>query len=72
MTDSETKSTRLDDEIIDLRESARIANISISTLRRRIDAGDGPAVTRMSPRRVGIRWCVLRAWLKQREDQSSR
>jgi hypothetical protein len=31
MTDTETKSNRLDDEIIDLRESARIANISLNT-----------------------------------------
>jgi predicted DNA-binding transcriptional regulator AlpA len=69
MTDTETKSTRLDDEIIDLRESARIANISLSTLRRRIDAGDGPAVTRMSARRVGIRWGALRAWLRKCEGQ---
>lgn len=71
MTDTETKSTRLDDEIIDLRESARIANISLSTLRRRIDAGDGPAVTRMSVRRVGIRWGALRAWLRKCEEQSN-
>ena len=69
MTDTETKSPRLDDEIIDLRESARIANISLSTLRRRIDAGDGPAVTRMSVRRVGIRWGALRAWLQKCEGQ---
>ena len=67
MTDTETKFTRLDDEIIDLRESARIANISLSTLRRGIDAGDGPAVTRMSARRVGIRWGALRAWLRKCE-----
>jgi predicted DNA-binding transcriptional regulator AlpA len=69
MTNTETKSPRLDDEIIDLRESARIANISLSTLRRRIDAGDGPAVTRMSARRVGIRWGALRAWLQKCERQ---
>jgi predicted DNA-binding transcriptional regulator AlpA len=69
MTNTETKSPRLDDEIIDLRESARIANISLSTLRRRIDAGDGPAVTRMSVRRVGIRWGALRAWLQKCEGQ---
>ena len=70
MTDTEKKSTRLDDEIIDLRESARIANISLSTLRRRIDAGDDPAVTRMSARRVGIRWSALRAWLRKCEGQT--
>jgi predicted DNA-binding transcriptional regulator AlpA len=69
MTNTETKAPRLDDEIIDLRESARIANISLSTLRRRIDAGDGPAVTRMSVRRVGVRWGALRAWLQKCEGQ---
>jgi predicted DNA-binding transcriptional regulator AlpA len=66
-----TSSGRLDDEVIGLKESARIASISLSTLRRQIEAGEGPAVVRLSPRRVGIRWCVLRAWLKQCEEQSS-
>ena len=67
-----TRSARLDDEVIGLKESARIASISLSTLRRQIEAGGGPAVVRLSPRRVGIRWCVLRAWLKQCEEQSGR
>ena len=66
-----TRSDLLDDEVIGLKESARIASISLSTLRRQIEAGEGAAVVRLLPRRVGIRWCVLRAWLKQCEDQSS-
>ncbi len=46
MTASETdhrsmRSGRLDDEVIGLKESARIASISLSTLRRQIEAGGG-------------------------------
>jgi hypothetical protein len=36
-----TGSNRLDDEVIGLKESARIVNISLATLRRQIEAGEG-------------------------------
>jgi len=56
----------MDYQIITLDESAKIAGISLSTLRRQINAGIGPAVTRMSMRRVGIRWSALRVWIESR------
>ena len=41
----------LDDmRVIELSECARIVGVSLSTFRRRIDAGDGPALVRMSLR----------------------
>ncbi|WP_454916531.1 helix-turn-helix transcriptional regulator [Xanthobacter sediminis] len=65
MSDSATRSME-DMRVVSLKDSASIAGISIATLRRRIDAGDGPPVVRMSPRRVGIRAGKLRKWLEAR------
>jgi len=57
----------LDDmRVISLQDSAKVAGVSLATLRRRIDAGDGPPVVRMSPRRVGVRAGELRKWLEAR------
>ncbi|MGU3495892.1 helix-turn-helix transcriptional regulator [Xanthobacteraceae bacterium A53D] len=50
--------------IICLAESAKLAGISMTTLRRRMNAGDGPVVVRMSTRRVGIRAGELRRWIE--------
>jgi hypothetical protein len=43
------------DPVRSLPEFAALAGISLRTLRRLIDAGDGPIITRLSPRRLGIR-----------------
>ena len=44
-----------DDRVLTLSEFAKIAGISLVTLRRRIAAHDGPIVTKLSERRLGIR-----------------
>ena len=60
----QTAVSGLDDmRVISLKDSAQIAGVSLATLRRRIDAGDGPAIVRMSPRRIGVRAGELRKWL---------
>jgi predicted DNA-binding transcriptional regulator AlpA len=55
-----------DDRVLRISEFAEIAGISTVTLRRRIAANDGPIVTRLSKRRIGIRVRHARAWLDAR------
>jgi predicted DNA-binding transcriptional regulator AlpA len=52
-----------EDRIISLAEFAAIAGISLITLRRLIARKQGPPVTKISPRRLGIRVRHGRAWL---------
>ncbi len=52
-----------------LSERAQEAGISICTLRRRIKAGEGPVITRLSERRLGIREDHWRAWLDACSEQ---
>jgi hypothetical protein len=61
-----------DDQVLTLSEFARIARISVVTLRRRIAAADGPIVTRLSERRIGIRVRHGRAWLDARATASTK
>ena len=42
-----------DDRVLTLAEFAKIAGISLVTLRRRIAAHDGPIATKLSERRLG-------------------
>lgn len=55
-----------DDRVLTLSEFAKIAGISLVTLRRRIAAHDGPIVTKLSERRLGIRVRHAREWLDAR------
>jgi hypothetical protein len=55
-----------DDRVLTLSEFAKIAGISLVTLRRRIAARDGPIVTKLSERRLGIRVRHGREWLDAR------
>jgi hypothetical protein len=55
-----------DDRVLKFRVFAEIAGISVVTLRRCIAAQDGPIVTRLSQRRIGIRVRDGRAWLDAR------
>jgi hypothetical protein len=55
-----------DDRVLTLAEFAKIAGISLVTLRRRIAAHDGPIVTKLSERRLGIRVRHAREWLDAR------
>jgi predicted DNA-binding transcriptional regulator AlpA len=43
------------DRVRSLQETADILNVSLKTLRRMIDAGDGPRVIRLSKQKIGIR-----------------
>jgi predicted DNA-binding transcriptional regulator AlpA len=52
--------------VLPLAAIAQAANISISTLRREIERGGGPKVTRISCRRIGVRLSDLRQWLEER------
>ena len=49
-----------------LPEFAKRANLSVATLRRLVAAGDGPPVTRLSERRIGIRNDHGQQWLDAR------
>ena len=60
--------TILDHRILSLRETAEWAGISLATLRRLIQRGEGPLVTRLSERCVGVRAVHLAAWLDERTD----
>jgi hypothetical protein len=54
------------DRVLNLSEFAKIAGISVVTLRRSIAAHDGPIVTKRSKRRLGIRVRNARKWLDAR------
>jgi hypothetical protein len=51
-----------DRRVLQLSEAATIAGVSPSTLKRRGQAG-ALKITRLSPRRIGIRADHLREWL---------
>jgi predicted DNA-binding transcriptional regulator AlpA len=59
-----------DDRVLTLSEFAKIAGISLVTLRRRIAALDGPIVTKLSERRLGIRVRHAREWLDARASNN--
>jgi predicted DNA-binding transcriptional regulator AlpA len=52
--------------IVPLPTVAKAASISLSTLRREIERGTGPKITKLSCRRLGIRLSDLRQWLEER------
>jgi len=59
-----------DDRVLTLAEFSQIAGISLITLRRRIAAHDGPIITKLSERRIGIRVRHAREWLDARASDS--
>jgi predicted DNA-binding transcriptional regulator AlpA len=59
-----------DDRVLTLSEFAKLAGISPVTLRRRIAAGDGPIITKLSERRLGIRVRHAREWLDARASSN--
>ena len=64
LTEQDTPSTKMaDDRVLTLSEFAKIAGFSVVTLRRRIAGGNGPIITKLSERRIGIRVRHGRAWL---------
>jgi hypothetical protein len=54
-----------------LPERAQEGGFSIATLRRRIKAGDGPIITYLSTRRLGIRDDHWMEWLNARAGKRS-
>ena len=56
-----------EDRVLMLSEFAIMAGISLVTLRRLIARGEGPAVTKLSTRRLGVRVSHARAWLNFEE-----
>jgi len=46
--------------------AAEIVGVSVDTLRRACQRGEGPPRLRLSPRRVGYRLRDLDAWLNER------
>lgn len=59
------------DRVKTWKEAADLTGLSVATLRRLVDRGEGPAVTQLSVRRVGFRESHLTKWLNGRlRDQS--
>lgn len=54
------------DRVRTWREAAALTGLSVATLRRLVDRGEGPAVTQLSDRRVGFRESHLNKWLDRR------
>lgn len=52
-----------ENRILSLTDVARLANLSLSTLRREIQRGTGPKTIKISCRRVGVRQADVRLWL---------
>ena len=59
------------DPVLSYKEFAALTGLSVPTLRRLINTGDGPVVTRLSPRRLGIRVSHGDAWLDSRAGKSA-
>jgi predicted DNA-binding transcriptional regulator AlpA len=59
-----------DDRVMNVQQWADRVGISYPTAKRLIAAGDGPAITRLSPNRLGITFGAHRAWVKNRTKQA--
>jgi predicted DNA-binding transcriptional regulator AlpA len=59
-----------DDQVLPEPQAAKVCGFSQYTLRRRVQAGDGPKRIQLSPRRFGCRMRDLREWLNSRVVQS--
>ena len=67
MSDHQTAVLPLnEDRVLTLSQFASNAGISLVTLRRLIARGEGPTVTKLSTRRLGIRLQHAREWLDAR------
>jgi predicted DNA-binding transcriptional regulator AlpA len=52
----------LDDQVLTEPQAAEFCGMSKDTLRRRVNAGDGPKRLRLSAKRIGYRVKDLRTW----------
>ena len=55
--------------VISEQAAADLCDLSVATMRRMRQAGTGPAVVRLSPRRIGYRLGTLEGWLMAREGE---
>jgi hypothetical protein len=55
-----------DHRVLSFRDWCELNSISLSTGRRILASGNGPEVTQLSPRRIGITNANNRAWLESR------
>jgi hypothetical protein len=53
------------------RETADLLGISLPTFKRILASGDGPVVTQLSERRIGIRDSHRTAWLDSRARKAA-
>jgi predicted DNA-binding transcriptional regulator AlpA len=60
-----------DDRVMSVQAWAQRVGISYPTAKRLIAAGEGPAITRLSPNRIGVTFGAHRAWLKDRTQQTA-
>jgi hypothetical protein len=56
-----------DDRVLTLAEWRKLNGLSERTARRILQSGDGPIITQLSPRRLGITVRNNRLWQKSRE-----
>ena len=61
-----------DDQVLGFHEWCRLNRISERTGRRILNGPDGPAVTMLSPRRVGVTVRANREWQQSRERGAAR
>jgi predicted DNA-binding transcriptional regulator AlpA len=54
------------DKVLTFRQWCELNNFSVATGRRIINAGNGPTVLQLSPRRIGIRQSDNAAWQASR------
>ena len=55
-----------DHRVMSFRDWCALNNFSVSTGRRILAGADGPVVTQLSPRRIGITFGANRAWQQSR------
>ena len=54
------------DKVSSVQQVAERCGLSLITFRRMLATGDGPKITKLSPRRIGIRESHLLEWLDGR------
>jgi hypothetical protein len=65
--DPQPLSLLLDEQVLTLREWARLNRISLRTARRLLTNGTAPTVVRLSPQRIGITVGANKRWQQSRE-----
>lgn len=61
-----------DDELLDQREAEQITKLSIRTLQRLAEIGEGPPRIRLTQRRIAYRRKDLMRWIESRAAASGK